>query len=480
VANNAAVRAWTRNKANKLHELTHFGFTDLGLARLNAKRLGDINAERKKQGLNPLKQVQLWDTGCRGLSLLLSSGGTKTFRATYKVNGKWKSAELGRFGEMVESDGDHDKNLQITEARRLTGNFRAAKKTGVDPRTTVTPANETSKSQLTYADVVRDFIERYAEPRQHTWDQTQRVLLSCTSLMDKPFADIKANDIEALLHEYTITERHGKATITYSWLRALFKWAFKGRVVDQNEMQRVRFEPSSGERERVYSDAEIKAIWTAADKLDPTEGGYVKLLILLAPRKTALALCEHSHLSLDDDMPVWTTPYELTKVKKSAQRKKRRRPYVTPLPPLAHRIFRGLPKRHDKLVFPGLRIRHSIADRPTLYGHAIRRQLITHGAPKDFAFHTTRHTMGTWFEDQKYSDWEIGLVLNHAGSGTVTGRYKHGVQGPLQIKFGMLSEWAKHVAKVVGLPPEAKRKRPDKRKRLAQRTGTGNVIPFRG
>jgi len=83
-----------------------------------------------------------------------------------------------------------------------------------------------------------------------------------------------------------------------------------------------------------------------------------------------------------------------------------------------------------------------------MYGHAIRRQLIQHGAPKDFAFHTMRHTLATWFEDQKYSEWERGLVLNHSGSGSVTARYSHGRIGPL-VKLEMLTAWAKHVEALV-------------------------------
>jgi integrase len=263
-----------------------------------------------------------------------------------------------------------------------------------------------------------------------------------------PFADIKARDVEQLLHSYTIAEKHGKAAITFRWLKTLWKWAWRGDLVQQNEMQRVRFEQVTGERERVYTDAEIKAIWKAADRLDPMESGYIKLLILLAPRKTALALCRHPDLHLSDDIPIWTTPYELTKVKKSAKGKKKRT-YVTPLPPLAQRILKGVPKRHDTLVFPGLRIRHSIADRATVYSHAIRRQLIKSGAPKDFTFHAMRHTLATWFEEQKYSEWERGLVLNHSGSGSVTARYSHGRIGPLEIKLEMLTAWADHVEKLI-------------------------------
>jgi hypothetical protein len=47
-------------------------------------------------------------------------------------------------------------------------------------------------------------------------------------------------------------------------------------------------------RDRVYSDDEVTAIWKAVDQLDKVEGAFVKLLLLLAPRKTALACLRRS------------------------------------------------------------------------------------------------------------------------------------------------------------------------------------------
>jgi hypothetical protein len=116
-------RAKTRNKDSRLHKLTRMGFTDLGIRNLNVtKRLAEINKERVNQGLKELNQVQIWDTGQKGLSLLISSGGTKTFRATFKLNGKWVSTELGRFRELIKKDreDDDEENIEIAEARRLT------------------------------------------------------------------------------------------------------------------------------------------------------------------------------------------------------------------------------------------------------------------------------------------------------------------------------------------------------------------------
>src|SRR5690242_17038962 len=94
----------------------------------NTKTFTDITLRRVK----PPKRGQelYWDEGQRGLSLLVSAGGTKTFRSTYKLHGEWVTRSIGRFGEM-EPDADPDKeNVNIGEARRIVANDRAMAKKG--------------------------------------------------------------------------------------------------------------------------------------------------------------------------------------------------------------------------------------------------------------------------------------------------------------------------------------------------------------
>jgi hypothetical protein len=49
----------------------------------------------------------------------------------------------------------------------------------------------------------------------------------------------------------------------------------------------------------------------------------------------------------------------------------------------------------------------------------LARRLTELDAPKDFSFHVARPTLATWLQNKGFSEWERGLVLNHAGSGTI-------------------------------------------------------------
>jgi integrase len=123
----------------------------------------------------------------------------------------------------------------------------------------------------------------------------------------------------------------------------LWKWAHSRDIVLNALMDNLGITFPKLKRTRVYADAEIAAIWRAADQLKPDQAAFFKLLILLAPRKTALAGLEWSHVRDG----VWTTPNALTKSTKGNEE----RVYQTPLTPLALRILAGLPHTHDR-VFP--------------------------------------------------------------------------------------------------------------------------------
>src|SRR5262249_32676251 len=76
-------------------------WTDLGLRKLKPPK--------GKQ------QWSFWDLEQKGLELLVSPSGTKTFRSRYKLSGKWEARSIGRLGEnATDRDGD---NWSVAAAR---------------------------------------------------------------------------------------------------------------------------------------------------------------------------------------------------------------------------------------------------------------------------------------------------------------------------------------------------------------------------
>jgi integrase len=401
-----------RKKQRLRDEPNRMIFTDMGLERLRHPKAG---------------QELYWDKKSVGLALLVGKKA-KTFRSTYKYEGKWTARTLGRFPVVT-----------LAQARAMVLEDRRNADQGIDPNAPKPVASKTS-----YGSVVDRFIEQYAKPRQRTWDQTQRVLKNnCKPWLNRPIDKITKNDAYELLDGFTKEDKGPKAAVTLAWMKKLWRWAWQRDIVAAPIMDAVKIDFERRVRDRFFTDAEIKAIWKAADKLKPTSSKYFKLLILLAPRKSALAEMRWSEVSrcspgepgVVNDIPVWTTPNARTKSKKTATK----RIYLTPLPAWTQRIL-GQP--NGELVFPGSYQGLSLNPDTRLI-----RKLIQHGAPTDFNYHAMRHTIATWLQNQGHSEWEIGLVLNHSGSGSVTAGYSHGY--PLQKKLELLEKWASHVQGLV-------------------------------
>jgi integrase len=404
-------------------------FTDLGIRRLKPPKEG---------------QVLIWDTAQKGLALLVSPGGTKAFRSTFKLNGKWVSRTLGRFDEVVSETNE---NANIAWAREQCRQDRSKAKAGIDPA---------AKKPITktFRDVVADYIEGHAKRTQRTWQQTERVLLhNCAPLLDLEFKAITKDDVNTLLKKFEDQGHEAKAGLTFAWLSSLWRWAYREELTDNPIMQRVRRPATSAPRDRVYSDDEIKAIWAAAEQCKPTEAAFVKLLVLLAPRITALAQMRWSHFDATNN--VWVTPNQLTKSSKN----RKDRTYKTPLPPLAARILTSLPRggNADDPVFPDLFVR--VDDQGYFAPYNLVSKLKRNGAPPDFSPHAIRHTLATFLENAGHSEWERAQVLNHSGS-SVTAGYSHG--HPLELKRQLYAKWSDHIEQLVSPPPL-----------------TDNVIPLR-
>jgi hypothetical protein len=272
--------------------------------------------------------LQHWDADAhgRGLSVLVSDKGTRTYRATFNLGTQWISRKLGRVGE-----------LTLAEARTLTQEDRRIAGLGIDPRG-LTPeerqdalngispeesrrrAEAKRKTEITFEAVVDRFITEYAKPRHRTWHQTQNILKhNCAPLLGKQMGSIDKTDLRSLLRGFIADGHPYKAAVAHAWLKKLYRWAFEEDLVAVPLMDGVRIEFERRTRDRVYSDDEIKALWQAADRLDVESGSYLKLLILLAPRKTALAMMRWQDLDSQDQPTLWTTPFELTKSKEQEE-----------------------------------------------------------------------------------------------------------------------------------------------------------------
>lgn len=369
-----------------------------------------------------------WDSAVSGLGIRIYPTDRKAFVLSYRTeDGKKRMLTLGDYGP-----------LTLGKAREIATQRKAEVIAGRDPVKERKAKRELSSNPDLYQTVVEGFIEKYAKPRQRTWQQTEHALkVNCAEWLKRPIADIGKSDAYGLIEGIQATGREATARNTLVWLKTLFKWAVKRDYLEASVMEAVEIEFHKTVRERYFDDDEVEALWNGCNQLTPIEGAYLKVLILLGVRKGELAGMRWNEFR--EDGAIWVVPHERTKTRKTQQKK---REYTVPLPPLAQRILKGMPRTEgDDLVFPG-RINGS-----ALYpGTALKKKFVKEAGVEGFTYHACRHTISTWLENGGYSEYERGLILNHIST-TVTAGYGHGY--PVELKRQLLEKWADHVAGLV-------------------------------
>ena len=286
-------------------------FTPLALQRLKPPKTG---------------QTAYWDT-TDGLSLLVSYGGSKAFRASFPLAGRYVFVTIGRSGHGPRGCPGHGLRLPFEgPARHRPPDPGTIKNDVRGGRGRLHSSSTRNRGSGHCADRTNSekWMRRMAGPAD---------------------ASITKKDAYKLLDQFVADGTPHKARVTLAWLQKTFGVGHGNATWSRHRFLDWSRSSSRKNSDRVYTDAEIKAMWGAADQLEPAAAAYFKLLLLLAPRKSALAGMRWSDIKDD----VWVTPFELTKSRKTAKP----RTYQTPLPPLAMRIMSGLPHNADR-VFAGM------------------------------------------------------------------------------------------------------------------------------
>jgi len=383
-----------------------------------------------------------WDNEIPGFGVRVYPSGKKSFVLSYRnARGKKRLIVLGRFGA----------DLTLDQARTRVIKERGRIKGGADPVGERKAARAPSLTpDTTFREVLDSFIDKYAKPRQRTWKQTDRILrVNCADWLARPIASITEADAYGLLDGFIAEGQDATARVTRAWLRTMFRWAAKRKIIERSVMVDIEIEIERKVRKRAYTAKEVTAIWNGAAKLDPIEAGFIKLILLLGVRKSELAGMRRSEFDDQGKPTLWTVPHERTKTRKS---QKEERLYLVPLPKLAQRVIRGLPRLDNDLVFPGRdpggpKVGGKKQPRkPLVPETALKAKVREKSKVEDWTYHACRDTIATWLHDQGHSKYERGLILNHAESG-VTADYSHGY--PVELKRELLEKWADHVAQEV-------------------------------
>jgi integrase len=267
------------------------------MARLTAKAVENLKPAAVRR--------EVPDSGCRGLYLVLQPSGRKAWAVRYRFDGKTRKLTL-------------DAGLTLAEAREAATSAMRDVERGNDPATLKFEAR--TQNAAAAADRKRDTVERLAEQfieqhakrktRKSSWRQAEHVLnnIALPVWHGRVVHDIQRRDIRELV-ESVAKDRPVMANRALAHLSKFFNWLCEQDVIAASPCAGVKPPAKELARDRILSDAEIRALWLACD--DGVVGSAVKLMLLTGQRCGEVVGMRRSEISGD----VWTLPPPRTKNK---------------------------------------------------------------------------------------------------------------------------------------------------------------------
>jgi len=193
-----------------------------------------------------------WDTEQKGLALMVEPTGHKTFKVVYSFHGRARWYHLNAVNAIALSD-----------ARKMAGEIMIRVMRGEDPQA----ERRAQRSAGTFAELARRYVDEHAKKHNKSWKQAadlvQRLLVPRWAKLQS--AGISRDDVKRMMHAVTASSPT-TANQTLAAASAIFSWAVKEGIdgVKVNPCSKVDRNKTHS-RERVLSDSELPAFWSAFD-----------------------------------------------------------------------------------------------------------------------------------------------------------------------------------------------------------------------
>jgi integrase len=274
----------------------------------------------------------------------------------------------------------------------------------------------------------------YEEVRRHVeknWSPLARI----------PIHHINRRAIATRISEIAL--KHGPVTANRAraTLSAMFAWAMREGIVEQNPVVATNKAVDESSRDRVLTEEELRKIWTHSQ--DDDYGRITRLLMLTAQRREEVGAMLWSEVDLERG--IWTLSGERTKNKK---------PHVVPLAPPAISILNAVPRRSRDRVFgdaeDGFQGWSWSKNRLDTRINEARAPAGNPTAIAEWRLHDLRRTVATILPDRLgVQPHIVEQILNHASGhkGGVAGVYNRATY-EREVRSALLL-WADHLNSII-------------------------------
>jgi integrase len=376
------------------------------------------------------RRREVSDGGMPGLYFVIQPSGKQSWAYRYRFNGRPRKWTIGPCPA-----------IDLKTARELAREALRKVAAGADP-CTEKKAAKAAALVPTGLDLIETVTSRFVA--QHA----KRKLKAATAreierLLEKEvvapwcgrrLSQITRADIHDLLDGIVARGSPVTANRTLAWLRRMCAWAIERGLIEVSPCAGIRAPAAETSRDRILSDAELAAVWRAAEGLETPYNGFIKLLILTGARRSEVA--EMMWREIDFDAKLWTLP---------AARAKNATEHQIPLSNSTIDVLRALPRiAGSDLVF-------TLSGRVPIRGfHVVKTRVdALMPAGPSWTLHDLRRTFASGCARLGIAVHVVEAALNHR-SGSIRGiaaiynRYSYDVE-----KCAAMAAWARHVQAIV-------------------------------
>lgn len=345
-----------------------------------------------------------------GLAIRVMPSGAKSWVFRYSLEGLARRMTLGAYP-----------GVGLADARQRHAEAMQQLQRGIDPGAEAQAAKAKRKAAPTFADLL-DEIWDVELRHKKSGIQTKKLLEKDAVPVwgKRKVADIKRRDIVILLDKIRVRAPI-VANRVHGALSRLFNFAAERGVIEDSPCTRIRKGPEN-KRDRVLTNAEIKALWGALDLENKAIDIYrvsklaLKIILLTGQRPGEVAGMTWDELS---EANFWNI---------AGERMKNGEPNRVPLCPLALAVIeqaRGYADPESAYVF-----RSSYKEKEPVTRHALTRAIARHwpdmeGIEEKFTPHDLRRTMRTRLAELGVPDIVAERVLGHKLQGVLAVYNRH-------------------------------------------------------
>ena len=272
-----------------------------------------------------------WDDDIPLFGVRLRKGGSKGWVFWYRLGGR--ASPLRKIGLGATSA------VSAAEARAEAVKLYAKVRLGQDPAGE--KAESVVRASETFESVLGAFLARQAErlkPRSYVGVE-YHLRVQSKPFHRLPLAQIDRRAIARLLAEIGVSSGPFAANRLRASLMTFFTWCMREGLIDSNVVIATNKNHEGGSRERVLSNDELRAVWTATSGGDQYSA-VVRLLLLTGARRDEIGGLKWDEIDFDNAM-----------ISLPGERTKNSKPFDIPLTPAALAILEAQPRRDRAFVF---------------------------------------------------------------------------------------------------------------------------------